>query len=76
MKRCEVCGSLNLHEDYLEEVFRVDGQLVLIEHVPAKVCDRCGEATIARETVERVRNIVHEGKPASRHVSVDVYALT
>ena len=76
MKRCNVCGNTEFHPETLEEVFRVEGQLVVVERVPALVCGRCGEATFDRQTVERVRELVHAGTQPSRHVDVDVFAFS
>jgi len=75
MKRCDVCGNATFHEELLEEVFRIDGQMVMVERVPARVCDRCGEATFERETVEQVRRTVHGGNQPTRHASLDVFAF-
>ena len=75
MTRCDVCGNATFHDEHVDEVFRIEGQMVLVEHIPARICDRCGEATFDRETVERVRRTVHEDKQPTRHVSMDVFAL-
>lgn len=75
MKRCSVCGHTEFLKETLEEVFRVDGHLVVVESVPAEICGRCGEATFDRETVERVRALVHAGKRPARRVDVDVFAF-
>jgi YgiT-type zinc finger domain-containing protein len=59
----------------VNEVFSVEDRRVLVEHISAQVCERCGEATFSRETTEKVRRLVHgEGRP-SRTVSLDVFAL-
>lgn len=75
MTKCDVCGNATFHEERVDEVFRVDGQMVMVEHVPARVCDRCGDATFDRETVEQVRRTVHAGNRPTRHVSMDVFAF-
>lgn len=75
MRRCDVCGNATFHDERVEEVFRIDGQMVMVEHIPARVCDRCGDATFDRETVERVRRTVHGKNQPTRHVSLDVFAF-
>lgn len=75
MTKCDVCGNATFHNDRVEEVFRIDGQMVMVEQIPARVCDRCGEATFDRETVEHVRRMVHGSNRPTRHVSVDVFAF-
>ena len=72
MFRCHVCGNTSAKSDFVSEVFTIDGHRVLVEHVPAQVCERCGEALFLRETTERVcRPVRGEGRP-SKTVPLDV----
>jgi hypothetical protein len=48
---------------------------VLVEQVPARVCKRCGEATFARETVEKVRHILQEPSQPTHRIEVDAFAF-
>ncbi len=75
MSKCDVCGNSTFHEDRLAEVFRVDDQMVMVENIPARVCDRCGEAAFDRETVEHVRRTVHDKNQPVRHINMDVFAF-
>ncbi len=76
MFRCHVCGSQNAHEEQVSEVFRIDGRTVLVENIPAMVCDRCGEAVFSKETTEKIRRMVHgEDKPV-RTVRMEVFAYS
>jgi len=74
MFSCQVCGGTAARNEFVSEVFTVDGRRVLVEHIPPQVCERCGEPTFSRETTERVRRLVHEARPA-KTVSLDVFAL-
>ncbi len=57
----------------VNEVFDIDGERILVENIPARVCQRCGEETFSRETTERIRRMVHgEPKPV-RSISMDVF---
>ncbi len=76
MTRCDVCGHDSFHEEHVEEMFRIEGQMVMVERIPARVCNRCGDATFSRETMEQVRRTVHGAATATRQVSVDVFAFT
>ena len=49
--------------------------MVMVENVPARVCERCGDATFDRDTVEQVRRTLHGGNRPTRHVNVDVIAF-
>ena len=51
----QLCGSTDAHTVHLSEVFVIDGKHILVENIPAMICDKCGEPTFSRETTERVR---------------------
>jgi HTH-type transcriptional regulator / antitoxin MqsA len=74
MFNCHVCGGTAARNEFVSEVFTIDGRRVLVEHIPAQVCERCGEPAFSRETTERIRRLVHETRPA-KTVSLDVFAL-
>ena len=74
MFKCHVCGAAAARKEFVNEVFTVDGRRVLVEHIPAQVCERCGEPTSSRETAEEIRRLVHEQLPA-KTVPLDVFAL-
>ena len=56
---CHVCGGEEAHSELVSEVFVIDGKHVLVENIPALICDKCGEPTFSRETTERVRQMLH-----------------
>ena len=73
MFRCVVCHGEKDREELVNEVFRIDGKYVLVDHIPATVCARCGEEIFSRETTEKIRVMVHgQGKPA-RAVALEVF---
>jgi HTH-type transcriptional regulator/antitoxin MqsA len=76
MFRCHVCGNTTAKSEFVSEVFSIDGRRVLVEHIPAQICERCGEAIFSRETTERARRLVHEEGRPTKTVSLDVFALS
>ena len=73
--KCHVCGGQSARKEFVSEVLELNGRRVLVEHIPAQVCARCGEAAFSRETTERIRLLVHgAGRPA-RTVPLDVFEL-
>ncbi|MHB8519280.1 MAG: type II toxin-antitoxin system MqsA family antitoxin [Limisphaerales bacterium] len=72
--RCHVCGSTTAKSGAVNEVFAIEGRHVLVEHIPAQVCERCGEAVFSHETTERIRRLVHGTRPG-KTVPLDVFAL-
>ena len=75
MKKCEVCGNIVFHQENVDEFFRIGGDTMLVEQVPAQVCDRCGEVTFSRETAEKVRRMVQEHSQPTRRVEVEAFAF-
>ena len=75
MFKCHVCGSTAAREEFVSEVFTLDDRRALVEHIPAQVCERCGETAFSRATTEKVRRLIHgEGRPV-RTVPMDVFAM-
>ncbi|MBI5184480.1 MAG: YgiT-type zinc finger protein [Nitrospinae bacterium] len=75
MFRCHVCGSTQAKEVFENEVFQIDGKPVLVEHVPAMKCAHCGEETFSRETMERIRKMVHGEATPEKSVSMGVFTF-
>lgn len=73
MFHCHVCGSNDAREEFVEEVFKLNGKHVLVESIPAKVCARCGDKTFSRETTERIRRIVHGQSEPAKSIPMDVF---
>ena len=75
MSACPVCHAeeSQSREERVDEVFRIDGQYVLVGGIPAVVCVRCGEQAFSRETTERVRAMVHGEAKATKSVSMQVF---
>jgi len=73
--RCHVCGGEAAKAELVSEVFTVESRRVLVEHIPAEVCLRCGEPTFSRETTERIRRLAHGAAQPVRTESLDVFAL-
>lgn len=74
MFKCHVCGSTNAHEELVSEIFQIDGKPVLVENIPAQVCERCGEEIFNKEAVEKVRLLVHSRAKPIKSVQMDVFA--
>src|ERR1017187_3199818 len=75
MFNCHVCGHNAAKSELVSEVFNLDGRRVLVERIPALVCEHCGEATFSRETTERIRRMVHGAGRPVKTVPMDVFAM-
>jgi YgiT-type zinc finger domain-containing protein len=74
MFQCHVCGSDEYHEELVSEVFQIEGKPVLVENIPARVCNRCGEPVYSRETTEKIRQMLHSQAKPIRTVRMPVFA--
>ena len=73
MFKCSVCASQECREEFVDEVFRFDGKYVLVDHIPANVCTRCGEETFSRETTEKIRLLVHGAARPKKSLALEVF---
>ena len=51
----------------------LDGEFIVVENVPARVCVQTGEKLFSPETVERLQKIVLEKKKPSRLIQTPVF---
>ena len=60
-------------EQQVTYVLEQQGKVLIIEHVPARVCRETGERLFAPETVERLQHIVWEQRKPTRIVETPVF---
>jgi YgiT-type zinc finger domain-containing protein len=60
-------------EQMVTYTIQMDNKVVVVEHVPAKVCDQCGERLYSPETVERLQQTVWEQRLPSRVLQTPVF---
>ncbi len=70
---CEVCGIGKRCPQLIRYSLSITDRLILVDHVPAEVCDRCGEVTLSPEVVERLQQTVWQHDPPARVVETPVY---
>jgi len=75
MFKCLVCGCNAAKLELISEVFNLAGRRVLVERIPAQVCEHCGEATFSRETTEAIRQMLHGAGHPVKTIPMDVYAM-
>lgn len=72
--------SLEWNEKLVERrvtyTLEVEGKLVVVENVPARVNTETGEQLFSPETVARLQKLVWERKPPSRLIQVPVYEFS
>ena len=50
-----------------------EGQVILIEHVPARICQETGEQFFAPETVAHIQTLIRQNKEPVRIIETAVY---
>ena len=63
----------HLVERLVTYTLEIDGQLIVVEHVPARVNEETGERFFAPETVERLQQIVREQRTPNRVIQAPVF---
>ena len=74
MFKCHVCGSTRTTQKWVNDVFQIDGKPVLVENIPAEVCERCGEEIFSKEITENVRLLVRSNVKPVKSVKMDVFS--
>ncbi|MCP4589145.1 MAG: YgiT-type zinc finger protein [bacterium] len=69
---CDVCGSTGFHSAEVARTFTVEGKLVVVEGIPAEVCDRCDAPSFTADVAERLRRLVHEPHQPDRIIQAEV----
>ena len=59
MNECPICGG-QLQDELVEEWEKVGEQWVLFRHVPAWVCEDCGDTSFSQETVELLADLADQ----------------
>lgn len=54
----------------------IDGKLLVIEHVPARVCLETGEQLFSAETVERIQQLIITKQKPTRVMEVPVFEFS
>ena len=77
MENCRSChGRDTYQERAIARPFQFNGQVVIFENVPARVCSQCGEILLSAEIAKRIDELGRGEQPPSRMDSVPVYDLS
>lgn len=66
-------GKETFVEQKVTYVLEQQGRIVIVEHVPARVCVETGERLFAPDVVERLQQIVWEQREPTRVVETPVF---
>lgn len=77
-RQCPQCESTRLRRHLVKSAFWHDDQLILVEDIPAIVCEACGERFYDDATATVLDLMQGDGFPAgqaTRHLSVPVFSF-
>jgi HTH-type transcriptional regulator / antitoxin MqsA len=70
---CDVCAAGERRPQLIRYSLSMADSLILVDHVPAEVCDRCGEVTLSPDVVDRLQQTVWNQEPPARVIETPVY---
>ncbi|MBU0693606.1 MAG: YgiT-type zinc finger protein [Candidatus Omnitrophica bacterium] len=68
---CVFCGG-NIHEQMVTAVKEHEGEVFIVENVPAGVCTQCGEREYNATVASKLESILKERKAVQRKELVPV----
>ncbi len=70
--KCAFCGG-EVEKRDVTFTYDEDGDFLIIEHVPAEVCVKCGEKTYSPEVTDELLRMAREKAAPVRKIEVPVY---
>jgi len=67
--RCDFCSEGRLRSQQVREYYRTAKGLVVIEKVPAYVCDKCGERYYDASVAKQMRQLAKKGRRIKTKIS-------
>ena len=72
--RCRMCQR-EMEEKSITVDLRIGDKLFVVEEVPAKVCNQCGEKVFTPAITKKLQNLVKRRRKAPRTLKVPVFSL-
>lgn len=74
LNKCPVCGG-RLEQKRVTHPQHLEGNIIILENVPAEVCRQCGEVLLAPSVVEQLQKVVWSAGAPKRTAVFPVYDL-
>lgn len=72
--KCSIEGCPGEYEERpIVHTVRYQGEVIIIEQMPAEVCSVCGDVLLAPETVRRIEELLQGAKQPVRTAPVYLY---
>ena len=72
--RCRMCQR-EMEDKSITVDLRIGDKLFVVEEVPAKVCNQCGEKVFTPAVTRKLQNLIKRRRKAPRTVRVPVFSL-
>lgn len=72
--KCAICGG-NLRKEMAKLELWVDNKLIVIEDVPASVCENCGEKYFSAKVSKQIDRLLESDIEAKRKLEVPVFSF-
>ncbi len=69
---CDICGHAGFHSALVTRTFTLDGKLLVVEGIPAEICDRCEAVSFNAEVGEQLRRLIQEPHQPARVIQAEV----
>ena len=64
MSSCNITGCSGTYEDReITHTERHQGEIVVVDHVPAQACDICGDKVLSLSTVRALETLLQNSRP-------------
>jgi len=74
--KCKYCG-FDTHEDVIKAAFWTDKGLIVVEDIPARLCEGCGEQFFEEEITRRIQKaLTYSETKAARQIRVPLYSMS
>ena len=71
---CQNCGSETAVGDVVDEIFRIAGSFVLVENIPASICNACGERLFSPVTTARLQILLRSTTQPLKRFNLIAYS--
>lgn len=71
---CEICDT-PLQEKRINQDFWINGQLIVVENVPAGVCPRCGEKVVNADVGQWIAELIKSSERIAKAPRISVPAI-
>ncbi|OIO72676.1 MAG: hypothetical protein AUJ85_09670 [Elusimicrobia bacterium CG1_02_37_114] len=72
--KCDLCGG-KVIEKKVSYILFYEGHWVIVENVPASVCQQCGERLFAPKVVEELQNTIWSKQSPVKKIETPVFDL-